>query len=68
MGKVAMEVMFSPIIRVVVEDNENANNDAFDKAMETLRSKSKAEILEWIDENVETIFLSPEPYNAESDD
>lgn len=68
MGKVAMEVMFSPIIRVVVEDNENANNDAFDKAMETLRSKSKAEILEWIDENVETIFPSPEPYNAESDD
>lgn len=68
MGKVAMEVMFSPIIRVVVEDNENANNDAFDKAMETLRSKSKAEILEWIDENVETIFLSPEPYNAEKDD
>lgn len=63
-----MEVMFSPIIRVVVEDNENANNDAFDKAMETLRSKSKAEILEWIDENVETIFLSPEPYNAEYDD
>ena len=63
-----MEVMFSPIIRVVVEDNENANNDAFDKAMETLRSKSKAEILEWIDENVETIFPSPEPYNAESDD
>lgn len=63
-----MEVMFSPIIRVVVEDNENANNDAFDKAMETLRSKSKAEILEWIDENVETIFLSSEPYNAESDD
>jgi len=68
MGKVAMEVMFSPIIRVVVEDNRNANNDAFDKAMETLRSKSKAEILEWIDENVETIFLSPEPYNAEKDD
>lgn len=68
MGKVAMEVMFSPIIRVVVEDNENTNNDAFDKAMETLRSKSKAEILEWIDENVETIFLSPEPYNAEYDD
>lgn len=68
MGKVAMEVMFSPIIRVVVEDNENANNDAFDKAMETLRSKSKAEILEWIDENVETIFPSPEPYNAEYDD
>lgn len=68
MGKVAMEVMFSPIIRVVVEDNGNANNDAFDKAMETLRSKSKAEILEWIDENVETIFLSPEPYNAEKDD
>ena len=68
MGKVAMEVMFSPIIRVVVEDNGNANNDAFDKAMETLRSKSKAEILEWIDENVETIFLSPEPYNAEYDD
>lgn len=63
-----MEVMFSPIIRVVVEDNGNANNDAFDKAMETLRSKSKAEILEWIDENVETIFLSPEPYNAEYDD
>ena len=63
-----MEVMFSPIIRVVVEDNRNANNDAFDKAMETLRSKSKAEILEWIDENVETIFLSPEPYNAEKDD
>lgn len=63
-----MEVMFSPIIRVVVEDNGNANNDAFDKAMETLRSKSKAEILEWIDENVETIFLSPEPYNAEKDD
>lgn len=68
MGKVAMEVMFSPIIRVVVEDNGNANNDAFDKAMETLRSKSKAEILEWIDENVETIFISPEPYNAEYDD
>lgn len=63
-----MEVMFSPIIRVVVEDNGNANNDAFDKAMETLRSKSKAEILEWIDENVETIFISPEPYNAEYDD
>lgn len=63
-----MEVMFSPIIRVVVEDNGNANNDAFDKAMETLRSKSKAEILEWIDENVETIFLSPKPYNAEYDD
>ena len=68
MGKVAMEVMFSPIIRVVVEDNENANNDAFDKAMETLRSKSKAEILEWIDENVETIFLSPEPYDEVYDD
>ena len=63
-----MEVMFSPIIREVVEDNGNANNDAFDKAMETLRSKSKAEILEWIDENVETIFPSPEPYNAEKDD
>lgn len=68
MGKVAMEVMFSPIIRVVVEDNENANNDAFDKAMETLRSMSKAEILEWIDENVETIFLSPEPYDEVYDD
>ena len=60
--------MLSTLTRVVDENNGNTNNDAFDKAMETLRSKSKAEILEWIDENVETIFLSPEPYNAEKDD
>lgn len=73
---IAKEVVFCPIVRVVIpkgrEDgsyhpyNKPANipntedEYATMKAIEKLRSWSKEEILEWLDENVETIVDSPE--------
>lgn len=72
MEKVAKELVFSPIVRVVVpkggsngyEENEYAEIVARDK----LRKWSKEEILDWVFENLETIFPSYEEYDANYDD
>lgn len=61
---IAKEVVFCPIVRVVIpKDGANGYTEdeyATMKAIEKLRSWSKEQILEWLDENVETIVDSPE--------
>ena len=67
MDNVAKELIFSPIIRVVIpkggcngyEENEYAEIVAREK----IRSWSKEEILDWIFENHEDTFPSCEDYD-----
>lgn len=67
MDKVAKELIFSPIVRVVIpkggcngyEENEYAEIVAREK----VRSWSKEEILDWIFENHEDTFPSYEDYD-----
>jgi hypothetical protein len=72
MEKVAKELVFSPIVRVVVpkggsngwEENEYAEIVAREK----IRKWTKEEILDWIFENHEDTFPSYEEYDAEYDE
>ena len=72
MNKVARELVFCPIYRVVVPkggsngytEEEYAEIVARDK----IRGWSKEEILDWVFENLESIVDSPEPYDASYDD
>lgn len=72
MEKVAKELVFSPIVRVVIPKgctNEYEENEyAVIAAKEKIRSWSKEEILDWIFENHEDTFPSYEEYDPEYDE
>ena len=72
MNKVARELVFCPICRVVVpKDGSNGYTEeeyAEIVARDKIKGWSKEEILDWIFENLESIVDSPEPYDASYDD
>lgn len=71
MDKVAKELIFSPIIRVIVPkggcngytEEELALNNAVGK----FQSWTKQELIEWIVDHHETTFDSSEEYDKEND-
>lgn len=72
MEKVAKELIFSPIVRVVIPkggcNGYDENEYAEMAAREKVRSWTKEEILDWIFENHEDTFPSYEEYDANYDE
>jgi hypothetical protein len=72
MEKVAKELIFSPIVRVVIPkggcNGYNENEYAEMAAREKVRSWTKEQILDWIFENHEDTFPSYEEYDANYDE
>lgn len=72
MEKVAKELIFSPIVRVVIPkggcNGYDENEYAEMAAKEKVRSWTKEEILDWIFENHEDTFPSYEEYDANYDE
>lgn len=72
MEKVAKELIFSPIVRVVIPkggcNGYDENEYAEIAAREKVRSWTKEEILDWIFENHEDTFPSYEEYDANYDE
>jgi hypothetical protein len=70
--KVAKEVAFCPLVRVVVPNGGcngyTENEYAEILAKEKLESWTKAEIIDWVMENLEDVMESYEPYDKEYDD
>ena len=69
--KVAKELAFCPLLRVVVPNGGcngyTENEYAEILAKEKLESWTKAEIIDWVIENLEDIMESYEPYDEEYD-
>lgn len=72
MEKVAKELIFSPIVRVVIPkggcNGYDENEYAEMAAREKVRSWTKEQILDWIFENHEDTFPSYEEYDANYDE
>lgn len=71
MAKVAKDIDFYPLLRVITDDTLD-NNDAFDdvfyKALDKVRSWTKEEIIDWLFENIDSVHDSIEPYDPEYDE
>lgn len=72
-GLVAKEIVFCPILRIIVPDQEEINGYSQDEyveelAREKLKNWSKSEIIDWVIENCENVLDSPEPYDPSYDD
>lgn len=73
MKKVAKEILFTPILRIITQDETEVDmntqfNDVFHKALDKVRSWSKEEIIDWVFENVDDMYDSPEPYSEDYDE
>ena len=70
--KVAKELAFCPMLRVVVPTNGcngyTENEYAEILAKEKLQSWTKEEIIDWVVENLEDVMEAYEPYDAEYDE
>lgn len=72
MDKVAKELVFSPIIRVVIpKDIPNGYSEdeyACNAVEERLKGWTKQEIIDWVIENWEHTMDALEPYDPEYDE
>lgn len=73
MTKVAKELVFTPIVRIITTseleiDMNSQYNDVFHKALKKIKSWTKEEIIDWIFENVDNMIDSPEPYSEDYDE
>ena len=72
MEKIAKEIIFSPIIRVIIPkeipNGYSVDEYACNAAEEKLQGWTKQEIIDWVIENWEITMDALEPYDKEYDD
>ena len=72
MEKVAKELIFTPIIRVIIPkdipNGYSVDEYACNAVEEKLRNWRKQEIIDWVIENWETTMDALEPYDENYDD
>lgn len=72
MDKVAKELVFSPIIRVVIPkdipNGYNVDEYACNAVEERLKGWTKQEIIDWVIENWDCTMDAIEPYDTEYDE
>lgn len=70
--KIAKELAFCPMLRVIVPNEKNINGYTQEEyteilAKEKLEKWTKSEIIDWVMENLEDIMDSSEPYDPNYD-